>query len=1196
MIAAPTRVGRHDSALIVESSPEDESKHEEMEERATDIEKEVASTYRAVGGDASEAGFVAERDMQTEETSENERGYGQKSDSMVLDARQDASEVCRINGAQAADEDRCRFEKEEIVAGGTLGDPWQSDDMKKRRIEAQPCGMVGAQVGDWMQRQQAVVAGTVSREDPERKANNTTTGVLARRVLGPPQVVTAANIAYVPTRRTEGNSDVPHGRAEASEDTNAPPHEGEKRARPTVAAKSHEDREAGGVIVKSDAKRRRSATTVVVDSSPSPVRFKYVVEVGEVVSIAEGRVEVRYEKDGFTEWIRSSDIEEVLESNSESALATLEATVRRARVAIDNEAKFWHHLDQVALLPCAQLLAAGRAEAAALAGQAAARRAALDRHTALNDELLDEEEALSPEPAKRAVEELAKAAETHLDASDAHQDAAQAVQRARVRGRPLAPLEERAAEAKLAAKRADEDVRGAMLGLAEAMRRFPEVGSDPVVLKHLRVSLPQDLMPLWCVGRTLAHFDNRELLPGASRHRLFRATERDRVYAVKEYAVAGGHEGLRVCLHEAAILKRARHPHIVEICAIFADPDEHGFFIQMPFYELGSLDKWVRDSKPDDRSVCRVLAQVVSALAHLHGLGITHADVKPGNIILDRRGLPRLGDFDISVDSCRRTSAARANATLTQVGFTPGFAAPELLHTGASPATDIFALGSTIAEVTQRTPERDALLQRLQAVDPFARPSAQQVLQDPFFAPVFAWARDERRTCCICLDDGIQLEEGLECGRNDGEPHFVCSGCLEQHVEAACSMELRVRTAAEGRVRCPGRPCDAVAFTDVDLAKRLGAEVFRRYTESRLDLLEQRKAAELEEQMQARLDAELRRLQALDESQRRTRSVRNHIVEEILTLKCPRCGQAFLDFVGCFALQCSRCPCGFCAWCGADSGGNNAHEHVRNCREKPMGADVFFGSFEQFEAAQRRRRRRLLQRFLPTLDAQTRRSVLAEMRRDLQDLGLADLAGPAGAGGAGIGGPAAGVAAAAEGVGGGAAVGAPVAAHAGHGGHGGHGGHRDHVGHGGGRCGHAANGGHAGHAAHGGHAGGVHGGAGGVGGGGGPGGGGGVGVGMGVGPGALNVGAYVGGFVGQMPHIGGPMGGGHLGGHHMVGPHMGPHMGGHMAHIGAGHNIPHNMAHNIGGAHNIGAPHNMGGAHNIAAHPAGHLGGGFVMG
>ena len=65
---------------------------------------------------------------------------------------------------------------------------------------------------------------------------------------------------------------------------------------------------------------------------------------------------------------------------------------------------------------------------------------------------------------------------------------------------------------------------------------------------------------------------------------------------------------------------------------------------------------------------------------------------------------------------------------------------------------------------------------------------------------------------------------------------------------------------------------------------------------------------------------------------------------------------------------------------------------MRHCREKPPGADVFFGSYEQFEAAQQRRRVRQLQHFLPTLDGRIRAEVLREMHQDLADLGLDPIA------------------------------------------------------------------------------------------------------------------------------------------------------------------------------------------------------------
>ena len=52
--------------------------------------------------------------------------------------------------------------------------------------------------------------------------------------------------------------------------------------------------------------------------------------------------------------------------------------------------------------------------------------------------------------------------------------------------------------------------------------------------------------------------------------------------------------------------------------------------------------------------------------------------------------------------------------------------------------------------------------------------------------------------------------------------------------------------------------------------------------------------------------------------------------QDILTLKCQACGQAFVDFDGCFALRCSRCLAGLCAWCGKSCANQTvAHDHVR---------------------------------------------------------------------------------------------------------------------------------------------------------------------------------------------------------------------------------------------------------------------------
>ena len=70
-------------------------------------------------------------------------------------------------------------------------------------------------------------------------------------------------------------------------------------------------------------------------------------------------------------------------------------------------------------------------------------------------------------------------------------------------------------------------------------------------------------------------------------------------------------------------------------------------------------------------------------------------------------------------------------------------------------------------------------------------------------------------------------------------------------------------------------------------------------------------------------------------------ALKKKIVEELLTLKCPKCQQAYADFEGCCALKCCRCSCNFCGWCLQDCGAD-AHGHVASCREKPGGVDALF--------------------------------------------------------------------------------------------------------------------------------------------------------------------------------------------------------------------------------------------------------------
>ena len=107
----------------------------------------------------------------------------------------------------------------------------------------------------------------------------------------------------------------------------------------------------------------------------------------------------------------------------------------------------------------------------------------------------------------------------------------------------------------------------------------------------------------------------------------------------------------------------------------------------------------------------------------------------------------------------------------------------------------------------------------------------------------------------------------------------------------------------------------------------------------------------------------------------------------MLTLKCPRCTQAFIDFVGCFALSCSRqgCGCNFCALCLADCG-EDAHPHLAAglCRTEKD----YWGTLEELNANHAKRRTDGVVKYLEGLNPAMRALVVAAIEVDMAQLEL----------------------------------------------------------------------------------------------------------------------------------------------------------------------------------------------------------------
>jgi serine/threonine protein kinase len=92
-------------------------------------------------------------------------------------------------------------------------------------------------------------------------------------------------------------------------------------------------------------------------------------------------------------------------------------------------------------------------------------------------------------------------------------------------------------------------------------------------------------------------------------------------------------------------------------------------------------------------TVAVLAAGVAEALQAIHGAGVVHRDLKPGNVIVAADG-PRVIDFGIS--RALESSSAALTGTAVRIG-TPAFMAPEQVRGHrAGQATDVFALGAML--------------------------------------------------------------------------------------------------------------------------------------------------------------------------------------------------------------------------------------------------------------------------------------------------------------------------------------------------------------------------------------------------------------------------------------------------------------------------------------------------------------------
>ncbi|MGE0142922.1 MAG: protein kinase [Planctomycetota bacterium] len=164
--------------------------------------------------------------------------------------------------------------------------------------------------------------------------------------------------------------------------------------------------------------------------------------------------------------------------------------------------------------------------------------------------------------------------------------------------------------------------------------------------------------------------------------------------------------GLRRFEAEARVLARLEHQNIAKVLAAGVHAQETGpFALELPWYALEfiadaqAITKHAQAHRISLRRRVEWMAAIADAIQHAHRRGVIHRDLKPGNLLVGRDGVPKIVDFGIA-----RSDEDAAEDPRTAAGVvlgTPAYMSPEQRSglPDLDSRTDVFALGKVLAEL-----------------------------------------------------------------------------------------------------------------------------------------------------------------------------------------------------------------------------------------------------------------------------------------------------------------------------------------------------------------------------------------------------------------------------------------------------------------------------------------------------------------
>jgi len=179
-----------------------------------------------------------------------------------------------------------------------------------------------------------------------------------------------------------------------------------------------------------------------------------------------------------------------------------------------------------------------------------------------------------------------------------------------------------------------------------------------------------------------------------------REKKSDKIKAIKFLKLQSKGNEIRNLVNEINILKESLEcPFVVDYFGCYMKDDVLMMVMEYCYCSLADILKFCPEVPLKEIQIAAVCAAVVKGLAYMHSNGISHRDIKPGNILLTEEGEIKIADFGISVKLRHDRDRMKTFAG------SPYWCAPEVITNDSyDKKVDVWSLGIVAIEMAETKP------------------------------------------------------------------------------------------------------------------------------------------------------------------------------------------------------------------------------------------------------------------------------------------------------------------------------------------------------------------------------------------------------------------------------------------------------------------------------------------------------------